>query len=185
MKLNNLGKSTVDPVCSRAALAYTQSSESSTPYVAAMTAFIQKALEVGSSFDPACLASTETFFQTSSNIAAARDYIRVYASNPTLASKSPCAAATKAYAKAELKSGSTPAKAALLAFIDSAILSNDAGVDPVCAAAANAYIDSYVAGTGRDQKWDFQKGKNILIPNIATLGLRSRSYSKEKDFNDL
>merc|ERR1712117_283183 len=84
----------------------------------------------------------------SSNIAAARDYIRVYASNPTLASKSPCAAATKAYAKAELESGNTPAKAALLAFIDSAILSNDAGVDPVCAAAANAYIDSYVARTG-------------------------------------
>jgi len=148
VKLNKLGKSTVDPVCSRAALAYAQSSESSTPYVAAMTAFIQKALEVGSSFDPACLASTETFFQTSSNIAAARDYIRVYASNPTLASKSPCAAATKAYAKAELESGNTPAKSALLAFIDSAILSNDAGVDPVCTAAANAYINSFVAGAG-------------------------------------
>ena len=145
---------------------------------------LQKALEVGSSFDPACLASTETFFQTSSNIAAARDYIRVYASNPTLASRSPCAAATKAYAKAELASGSTPAKAALLAFIDSAILSNDVGVDPVCSAAANAYIDSFVGGAGRDQKWDFQKGKNILISNIATLGLGTRSYSKEKDFNN-
>ena len=88
-------------------------------------------------------------------------YIRVYASNPSLASKSPCAAATKAYAKAELESGNTPAKSALLAFIDSAILSNDVGVDPVCSAAANAYIDSFVAGTGRDQKWNFQKGKNI------------------------
>ena len=111
--------------------------------------------------------------------------MRVYASNPTLASKSPCAAATKAYARAELASASTPTKAALFAFIDSAILSNDVGVDPVCSAAANAYIDSFVGGAGRDQKWDFQKGKNILIPNIATLGLRSRSYNKEKDFNDL
>ena len=124
-----------------------------------MTAFIQKALEVGSSFDPACLASTETFLQTSSNVAAARDFMRVYASNPSLASKSPCAAATKAYAKAELASASTPTKAALLAFIDSAILSNDVGVDPVCAAAANAYFDSFVAGTGRDQKGFFEKGR--------------------------
>jgi len=148
--LNQLGRSTtIDPVCARAALAYASSSDKpSTPHAAAMTAFIQKALEVGSSIDPACLASTETFLQSSSNIAAARDFMRVYASNPTLASKSPCAAATKAYARAELASTSSPTKAALFAFIDSAILSNDVGVDPVCAAAANAYFDSFVAGAG-------------------------------------
>merc|ERR1711963_593594 len=149
--LNQLGRSTIDPVCARAALAYASSSDKpSTPHAAAVTAFIQKALEVGSSFDPACLASTETFLQSSSNIAAARDFMRVYASNPTLASRSPCAAAAKAYAKTELASASTPTKAALFAFIDSAILSNDVGVDPVCAAAANeaaavAYIGAVEA----------------------------------------
>merc|ERR1711973_988618 len=163
VKLNQLGRSTVDPVCARAALAYAQSSDKpSTPHAAAMTAFIQKALEVGSSFDPACLASTETFLQSSSNIAAARDFMRVYASNPTLASKSPCAAATKAYARAELASASTPTTAALFAFIDSAILSNDVGVDPVWAAAV-AYIGAVEANPQFNQNSPCGQAANAYI----------------------
>ena len=103
--------------------------------------------------------------------------MRVYASNPTLASKSPCAAATKAYARAELASASTPTKAALFAFIDSAILSNDVGVDPVCAAAANAYFDSFVAGAGRDQNGiiGIDKSNEYHMP-LHSLNTKANKY---------
>ena len=121
-----------------------------------MTAFIQKALEEGASYDPVCLSSTQKFWQSyesgrdelTNNLEAARDFVRAYSANPTAAAKSPCAAATKAYAQAVLAAPSNPNKAALFAFIDNAIISNDQGVDPVCAASTEAYFNSYLSGAG-------------------------------------
>jgi len=150
------GRSTIDAACARASAAYAKfSSVPSTPTAAAATAFIQKALEVGSGYDATCLASSGAFISSfssgasedESRVAAARAFIKTYGSNPRLAASSPCAAASKAYAKALISNPSNPTQAALFAFIDTAILNNDVGVDPVCAAASEAYFDSFLSGS--------------------------------------
>lgn len=148
------GKSTIDPVCAESALAYASSSEiPSSPNAAAMQAFIAKALETGNGLDPVCLASAEQFIggytagqpELKSNLQAAKTFISLYAGSSVPASQSPCAAATKAYAAAAPAS-SLPNEAAMLAFIDEAILSNDDGLSPACAAAAVAYISAFETG---------------------------------------
>jgi len=155
VSLAKQGKNTIDPACARASLAYASSSDQpSAPATAAMRAFINKALETGSSFDPVCLSSAEQFWtsyaagkdETSNRVAAARSYISTYSSNPSVARSSPCAAAAKAYASALVNDPSNPTNAALVAFIDNAIISGDNGVDPVCTASAEAYLDSFLAG---------------------------------------
>merc|ERR550525_932359 len=134
---------TIDAACARASAAYAKfSSVPSSPTAAAATAFIQKALEVGSGYDATCLASSGAFISSfssgasedESRAAAARTFIKTYGSNPRLAASSPCAAASKAYAKALIGNPSNPTQASLFAFIDTAILNNNVGVDPVCAA---------------------------------------------------
>merc|ERR1712027_73448 len=112
---------------------------------------IAKALEVGSSFDPVCLKSTERFWESYANnqqeltstFSAARDFLSTYSANPTIASRSPCAAAAKAYAQTILASPSSPNQAALYAFID-AVAANPA-FDPKspCGRAADAYIAAF------------------------------------------
>jgi len=151
------GKTTIDAQCLKSAQAYaTSSSIPSSPNAAAMQAFISKALETGMGYDPVCYTAAEKFFQSyengqpelNSNFAAAREFLKGYKNSPTPASKSPCAAATKAYAAATRISPSSPNQQALFAFIDEAILSNDDGLDPVCGASAEAYFDAFVAGKG-------------------------------------
>ena len=157
VNLANQGKSTIDPACARAAISYSQSSvKPSAPNAAAMEAFIAKSLEVGSSFDPVCLKATERFWEsyatnkqeTASRFAAARSFLSQYSGNPTVAANSPCAAATKAYAKAVLATPSSPTSAALNAFIDSALINGGAAIDPVCKASSEAYINAFEAGLG-------------------------------------
>merc|ERR1712117_680515 len=66
---------------------------------AAQIVNIANALEVGSSFDPVCLKSTERFWESYANnqqeltstFSAARDFLSTYSANPTIASRSPCA----------------------------------------------------------------------------------------------
>ena len=140
------GKPTVDPTCSQAARNYAVASGVSTPNVAAMQAFISKALETGNGLDPVCLASAENIFNGGSSLTAAKTFINLYKTSPTPAAQSPCAAATKAYVVAA-RSASTPgAQTGLLAFIDDAIASGDSGISPACEVAATAYIAAYEAG---------------------------------------
>ena len=143
------GKPTIDPVCANAAKAYAASAGPTTPNlapnVAAMEAFINKALEVGSSLDPVCLAAAENIFQGGSSLSSAKVFINLYKNSPTPAANSPCAAATKAYAAAAT-AASPGNKNALFAFIAEAEASGDNGLSPACEAAAVAYISAFEAG---------------------------------------
>merc|ERR1712029_1155683 len=138
------GKSTIDPACAKAAAA---------------TAFIQKALEVGSGYDASCLASSGAFItsfssgasEDESRVAAAREFIKTYGKNPRSAASSPCAAAAAAYAKSLIANPSNPTQAALFSFIETAILNNNVGVDPVCTAASEAYFDSFLSGSSESE----------------------------------
>merc|ERR1712142_18104 len=149
------GKATIDPTCAKAALAYTSSltTGNSAPLDAAMRAFMSKSIETGVGYDENCYKAAETFFDShkagkaelASTFAAARNFISNYKSNPTAASRSPCAAAAKAYATALKESPSPTVRGALFAFLDDAILSKDYGLAPVCEKSALAYFDTYVA----------------------------------------
>merc|ERR1711868_207430 len=131
------GKSTIDPACARASAAYAQSSSvPSSPTAAAATAFIQKALEVGSGYDATCLASSGAFISSFSS-GASEDASRAAAAREFI----------KTYAQAVIATPSNPTQAALYAFIDTAIINNNVGVDPVCSAASEAYFDSFLSGS--------------------------------------
>jgi len=106
VNLEKQGKPTVDPTCARSALAYaTKSAIPSTPNAAAMTAFINKSLEVGSSFDPVCLSSINAYIDAfltgagegAANEAAAVAYINAVEANPSFDAKSPCGQAAETY----------------------------------------------------------------------------------------
>ena len=151
------GKPTIDSECAASAQAFaSSSSDLSSPRAAAMQAFITKALETGNGYDPVCNSAAEKFIENYqsgkeelvSTFAAARDFLRGYKNAPLSASKSPCAAATKAYINAIKTSESNPSQKALLAFVDEAVLTNGDGLDPVCAAAAEAYFDGFATGAG-------------------------------------
>ena len=140
------GKSTVDPVCAKSALAYADSTGISTPNTEAMRAFIAKALETGNSLDPVCLAAAEDVIGGNSNYAAAKTFVKLYKNSPTAAADSPCAAAAKAYSAAVTKSPSPGNQAAMIAFIDESVASNSYGLSPACQAAAEAYFAAFDNG---------------------------------------
>merc|ERR1712012_983749 len=151
-------KTTIDARCAKAAAAYASASAIPSPAGnAALNAFVAKALETGNGFDAGCASAADKFIESYSSgetvarLAAAKEYISLYASNPTSAKDSPCAAAAQAFAAASPKSG--PTSKALEAFIDNAILGGDAGVDPVCSAAASAYIESILGGSIRGHSY--------------------------------
>merc|ERR1711868_242303 len=146
------GKSTIDAACAKASAAYAKSSSiPSSPTAAAATAFIQKALEVGSGYDASCLASSGAFItsfssgasEDESRVAAAREFIKNYGKNPR--------SAAAAYAKSLIANPSNPTQAALFSFIETAILNNNVGVDPVCTAASEAYFDSFLSGSSESE----------------------------------
>merc|ERR1712241_850795 len=144
--------------CTAAAKAYALAlaSESSAPTSAALLAFIDKAEEVGSGNDPVCAKSADTFIQSflrgveeeTIGLEAAKTFITLYSSNPSPAKNSPCTAAAQAYAIALGSSDAT--NSALTAYITAATESNSLGLEPVCAAAAEAYIDSLLAGQSKE-----------------------------------
>merc|ERR1711925_2363 len=159
-QLQNLaarGKPTIDEACYASAQAFSPSSESSSsPLTAAMQAFITKALETGSGVDSACFGAAEKFFEgfesgkgnLVATLAVAREVMQSYKSSPTISSRSPCAAAAKAYAAATKNSPSPPTQKALLAFVEEAVFTEDDGLDPVCGASAEAYFNTYLTGAG-------------------------------------
>jgi len=140
----------LDPVCTKAALAATAGTDS--PTTAALKAFLSKAEEVGNSYDPVCAGAAEKFIESSVNggddersgLEAARAFVKLYSTNPTAANNSPCAAAAKAFAEAQARA--SPTKSALTAFLTESFETNSLGLDPVCAGAAEAYLDSVLAG---------------------------------------
>jgi len=143
--------------CTAATKAYARAlaSKSSTPTSAALLAFIEKAEEVGGGNDPVCAKSADSFIQSflrgvdeeNIGLEAAKTFISLYSTNPTPAKNSPCAAATKAYAKSLGSSDAT--NSALAAYITAAAESDSLGLEPVCAATAEAYIDSLLAGQSK------------------------------------
>merc|ERR1712034_297143 len=132
-QLQNLaarGKPTIDEACYASAQAFSPSSESpSSPLTAAMQAFITKALETGSGVDSACFGAAEKFFEgfesgkgnLVATLAVAREVMQSYKNSPTISSRSPCAAAAKAFAAGN-------------------------GYDPSCYAAAESFFDSFDSG---------------------------------------
>jgi len=151
------GKPTIDKACIASAKAFAAVSDiPSTPAAKAMQAFITKALETGKGFDPACNSAAERFIDSftsgkselDSTLAAAKEFLTEYKYYPSPAANSPCTAATKAYAAAIRNSPSHSTENALFAFVDAAVLFNDDGLDPVCGAAAEEYLDAYLTGAG-------------------------------------
>merc|ERR1712214_72800 len=106
----------------------------------------------------------------------AKEYIALYSANPNSAKNSPCAAAAQAFAKATPKF--SPASRALEAFIDSAVLGGDAGVDPVCSAAASAYIESITGGAteAASQAYISALGANPDFDSNSSCGKAAEAY---------
>jgi len=149
----------LDPACSKAALA--MAAESDSPTAAALQAFIQKAEELGGSagYDPVCAGAAQTFIKSYTGGAdlertrteAAQTFVSLYLNNPTAAQESPCAAATKAYAEAVTDSSDSASLNALTAFLSEAAATNSLGVEPVCAEAARAFLSSLLAGQSKEE----------------------------------
>ena len=111
-------------------------------------------------YDPVCAKSALAFFnaykagkkELTANFEAARAFIKEYKkSQVKVPADSPCLAATKVYAKNIRNKPSVPNAAAMLAFMDEAILDNMDQADPVCLTSAEAYFDAYLAGESEAQ----------------------------------
>jgi len=128
----------------------------SPPNAVAMIAFIDAmiAQENKRVEDPVCAASTLAFFasykagddELTSNLKAAKAFFAEYKKGAKVPTNSPCLISTRAYADAIKNQPSPPNKAAMIAFMDEAILTNMDKPDPVCLASAEAYFDAYENG---------------------------------------
>merc|ERR1712034_115568 len=160
-QLQNLaaqGKPTIDEACYASARAFSPSSESSSsPLTAAMQAFITKALETGSGVDSVCFSAAEKFFEgfesgkgnLVATLAVAREVMQSYKNSPTISSRSPCAAAAKAYAAGN-------------------------GYDPSCYAAAESFFDSFESGKP-ELRSTFAAARNFLRVYKTSPASASRS----------
>merc|ERR1712198_38412 len=129
----------------------------STPNAAAMIAFIDAMVAQGNKrvYDPVCMESTLAFWDSyrsgddelTANFKANLAFIKEYKKGAKVPANSPCLISTIAYSKAIKNLPSPPNNAAMLAFMEEAILSNMDRVDPVCFAASEAYFEAYVAGS--------------------------------------
>merc|ERR1719282_1605610 len=148
--LASQGKSTIDAACAKASAAYAKSSSiPSSPTAAAATAFIQKALEVGSGYDASCLASSGAFItsfasgasEDESRVAAAREFIKNYGKNPRAAGSSPSEAYFDSFLSGS--SESEASEAAAVAYLDAVEANPDFDKNSPCGKAADAYIAQY------------------------------------------
>jgi len=124
---------------------------------AAFTAFMEQIFEKNArapAFDPVCIASLEGYVESynrgddllTANLKAAQAFFREFAKgNSRVSADSPCAAATLTYAQKVSAKPSAPNAAAMLAYISEAIRSGERKLDPVCAAAADAYFEAFIA----------------------------------------
>jgi hypothetical protein len=149
--------------CTAAAKAYVNAlnEKPSTPVAAAMTAFMEAAIAQGNSkfVDPVCAASALAYLQAfkagdseqTAAFKAAQAFIDGYKKGKKMPPNSPCASAARAYASKIEKKPNPPHAAAMMAFMDEALLTNARKVDPVCLAAAEAYFDAHIRGSNEAQ----------------------------------
>merc|ERR1712029_996029 len=103
-------------------------------------------------FDPVCLSSLDAFIESynggddllTANLKSAQSFFKEFAKGSNISPDSPCAAATLAYANEITKKPSAPNAAAMIAYITEAVTRQGREFDPVCAAATDAYFDSYI-----------------------------------------
>merc|ERR1711962_1107003 len=149
-----------DSPCAAATKAYfyNLNDKPSSPNAAAMIAFIDAMVAQGNKrvFDPVCADSTLAFWdayragddELTANFKANLAFIQSYKNGASVPANSPCMAATVAYSRAIRNHPSPANNAAMLAFMDEAILSNMNKIDPVCLESAEAYFRAYVSGAG-------------------------------------
>merc|ERR1711913_58213 len=146
-KLADYGLPTIDSACLSTAQDYLATNQvSSSPLTSAMEAFVEKAVEIDVGYDPVCYAAADKFIESYisgkrediSLQIAAKEFLSLYFANPTVANRSPCAAAANG-------PNSTINKA-MLAFIKEAEEKNHSGLDPVCTATGEAYFNAFLSG---------------------------------------
>lgn len=130
----------------------------SPPNAAAMIAFIDAMVAQGNRrvYDPVCAKSTLAFWDSfksgddelTANFKANLAFIEEYKKGAKVPANSPCLISTIAYSQATKNLPSPPNNAAMLAFMEEAILSNMDRIDPVCLTATEAYYRAYLAGKG-------------------------------------
>ena len=154
-KLADYGLPTIDSACLSSAQDYLATNQvSSSPLMSAMEAFVQKAVQIDVGYDPVCYAAADKFIESYisgkredvSLQIAAKEFLSLYFANPSVANRSPCAAAAKAYAGAASNDPNSTINRAMLAFIEEAEEKNHSGVDPVCSATGEAYFNAFLAG---------------------------------------
>ena len=156
----------------------------SPPNAVAMIAFMDAMIAQGNSRipDPVCAASSLAFFEAfkagddelKANFKAAQAFFKEYKKGAKVPTNSPCLISTRAYAAAIKNKPSPPNAAAMLAFMDEAILTNMNKPDPVCLASAEAYFDAYSKGAG-EAKANEIAGVAFLDAVAATPGFNPGS----------
>jgi len=126
------------------------------PYAESMLAFIDHMVTKSGKrvYDPVCAAASQAFFgahkkgesELTANLKAAQAFFKEYKKGAVIPADSPCAAATKIYYSTIKNKPSKPNANAMITFIEESISSNDNKMEPVCAAAAEAYFDAYLEG---------------------------------------
>merc|ERR1711962_1523185 len=157
-KLGDTKKELKDPACLAAMKAFEKvfSAKTSSPLVAAMNSFVEKAFDgFSAEYDPLCWKSTEAFFdsyavgntESQSTSKAAKVFIEEVANGEvSIPAKSPCASATRAYIDNANNPSSHAVKAAMEAFIDRLTAKGGIKADPACSKAAVSYLDAFEAG---------------------------------------
>ena len=155
-KLADYGLPTIDSACLTTAQEYMATNQvTNSPIMSAMEAFVEKAVEVDVGYDPVCYAAADKFIgsyisgkrEDISLQVAAKEFLSLYFASPTVANRSPCAAAAKAYAGAAAKDpNASSINKAMLAFINDAEEKNHSGLDPVCTATGEAYFNAFLDG---------------------------------------
>jgi hypothetical protein len=147
-----------DSPCVAATKAYFKNlpSKPSQPNAEAMIEFMDAMIRNGNKrvYDPACADASLAYFNSfkagkdelTSNFEAARAFIKQYKKGAKVPADSPCLRSTKVYAANIKNSPSPPNAAAMLAFMDEAIVVNFDKPDPVCLTSAEAYFDAYLSG---------------------------------------
>ena len=144
--------------CALSTKAYFQELDNmpSSPNAIAMLSFMDAMVAQGNQRvpDPVCAASSLAYFEAykagddelKANFKAAKAYFAAYKKGAKVPANSPCLIATRAYADTIKSKPSQPNYAAMIAFMDEAILTSMDKPDPVCLASAEAYFEAYENG---------------------------------------
>ena len=174
--LANRGKPLKDSACKAAAKAFYSAIpvKPDPANAAAFVSFMDKIFDDNApAYDPVCLASLEAFVDSyssgddlsTSNLKAARAFFKEFAQGSSFPSDSPCAEASISYASNSVDNPNSPNAAAMIAYITEAIRSKiSRKLDPVCAAAAEAYFDAYI-----DQKSEAAANEAAAVAYIESL----------------